>query len=197
MLYRYFYWAKTCPMENSYLNSVIKQFEYYKSLGDQTFEQLTFEELQKEYAEDSNSISIMVKHIVGNMLSRWTNFLTEDGEKEWRHRDSEFEDTFQNKEDLLTYWNKGWDCLFEAIKPLTSEDLECIIYIRNQGHTVIEAINRQLAHYSYHIGQIVFLGKLSQRHHWVSLSIPKGKSTTYNKEKFSKEKSRRHFTDDL
>ncbi|WP_456441470.1 DUF1572 family protein [Psychroserpens sp.] len=184
-------------MDNSYLTSSIKQFEYYKSLGDKTINQLSINELKQEFVQDSNSISIIVKHIVGNMLSRWTNFLTEDGEKEWRHRDSEFEDTFKTKVELLNYWNKGWDCLFDTIIPLTHEDLERIIYIRNQGHTVTEAINRQLAHYSYHIGQLVFLGKLIKGIDWVSLSIPKGKSNTYNQEKFSKEKGRRHFTDDL
>ena len=109
-------------MDNSYLTSVIKQFEYYKSLGDKTINQLVISELQTEFVEDSNSISIIIKHIAGNMLSRWTNFLTEDGEKEWRHRDSEFEDTFQTKEELLMYWEKGWEGLFEAIKPLTSEE---------------------------------------------------------------------------
>ncbi len=184
-------------MEISYLTSTLKQFEYYKSLGDKTISQLTFDELKYEFVEDSNSIAIIVKHIVGNMLSRWTNFLTEDGEKKWRHRDSEFEDTFQNREALLAYWNKGWDCLLNAIKPLNSADLERIIYIRNQGHTVTEAINRQLAHYAYHIGQLVFLGKLSKGKKWKSLSIPKGESVTYNTEKFDKEKGRRHFTDDL
>lgn len=184
-------------MENSYLSSIIKQFEYYKSLGEKTINQLSIDELKHEFAEDSNSIAIIVKHITGNMLSRWTNFLTEDGEKEWRHRDSEFEDTFQNKKELLDFWNKGWDCLFNAVRPLTSDDLERIIYIRNQGHTVTEAINRQLSHYAYHIGQLVFLGKLTKGKNWVSLSVAKGKSATYNKEKFSKEKGRRHFTDDL
>ncbi|TGV03320.1 DinB family protein [Flavivirga rizhaonensis] len=181
----------------SYLKSIIKQFEYYKSLGDKTFNQLSFEELQKEFTEDSNSIAIVVKHIVGNMLSRWTNFLTEDGEKEWRHRDQEFEDTYTSKNDLTKAWDQGWKCLFDAITPLSENDLERIIYIRNQGHTVVEAINRQLAHYSYHTGQIVFLGKLVKGKNWQSLSIPKGDSSKYNKEKFSKEKGRRHFTDDL
>ena len=181
----------------SYLSSIIKQFRYYKSLGDKTIENLSFDELQKEFAQDSNSISIIVKHIIGNMLSRWTNFLTEDGEKEWRHRDSEFEDTYRSKEELIEAWNNGWNCLFNAIEPLVEKDLERIIYIRNQGHSVTEAINRQLAHYSYHVGQIVFLGKLLKGENWESLSIPKGKSKNYNKEKFSKEKSRRHFTDDL
>ena len=184
-------------MNDSYLPSIIKQFKYYKSLGDKTIERLSNDELKHEFVDGTNSISIIIKHLVGNMLSRWTNFLTEDGEKEWRHRDNEFKDTFENKEDLLLFWNKGWACLFEAITPLDPEDLERIIYIRNQGHTVTEAINRQLAHYSYHIGQLVFLGKLLKENDWVSLSIPKGKSKTYNQEKFVKEKGRRHFTDDL
>ena len=184
-------------MNDSYIDSTIKQFEYYKSLGDKTIEPLTFEELQKEFAQDSNSISIIVKHLVGNMLSRWTNFLTEDGEKPWRKRDLEFIDSYTSKEDMVSDWNKGWNCLFNALKPLTNNDLEHIIYIRNQGHTVTEAINRQLCHYAYHVGQIVFIGKLIKGEHWKSLSIPKGDSSKYNKEKFSKEKARGHFTDDL
>ena len=184
-------------MENSYLTSVVKQFEYYKSLGDQTFDQMTFEELKEELVVDSNSIAIIVKHIVGNMLSRWTNFLTEDGEKTWRQRDEEFIDRFSSMEDLLNAWDKGWNCLFNAIRPLSEDDLERNIYIRNQGHTVTEAINRQMMHYAYHIGQVVFLGKLIKGKEWKSLSIPKGKSKAYNKDKFSKDKSKRHFTEDL
>jgi hypothetical protein len=181
----------------SYLESIIKQFEYYKSLGDKTFEQLTFEDLQNEISEDSNSIAIIVKHISGNMLSRWTNFLSEDGEKSWRHRNREFEDTFETKEQLLERWNAGWECLFKAIKPLKTADLELIIYIRNEGHTVTEAINRQLAHYAYHIGQIVFLGKVFKGKEWETLSIAKGASRLYNEEKFSKDKARKHFTDNI
>src|SRR5690606_10328919 len=126
------------------------------------------------------SISIIAKHIVGNMLSRWTHFLTEDGEKTWRDRDAEFEDTYTSKEDLIAAWESGWFCLFKALKSLNTSDLERIMYIRNEGHTVTEAINRQLAHYPYHIGQIVFLGKLLKGHDWLSLSIPKGNSATYN-----------------
>lgn len=181
----------------SYLMSVIKQFEYYKSLGDKTFEQLSFDEMLWQSHEDSNSVSILVKHIVGNMLSRWTNFLTEDGEKEWRNRDDEFVNGFNSKEEIIAAWESGWFCLFKAIKPLKPGDLESIIYIRNGGHTVTEAINRQLAHYSYHVGQILFLGKLLKGGNWNSLSIPKGHSLKYNKDKFSNEKGRRHFTDDL
>ncbi len=182
---------------SSYLASITKQFEYYKGLGNKTFNQLTFEELRFKPNAYSNSITIIAKHIVGNMLSRWTNFLIEDGEKEWRHRDTEFEDDFTSKAAFTEAWDKGWECLFEALKPLSENDLERIVYIRNQGHTVTEAINRQLAHYSYHIGQIVFLGTLIKSEDWQSLSIPKGESSAYNKDKFSKEKGRRHFTDDL
>lgn len=182
---------------NSYLDSIHKQFRYYKSLGDKTFEQLSFEELQKPIAPETNSIAILVKHIVGNMLSRWTNFLTEDGEKTWRQRDDEFIDTYSSKQEIIVSWEKGWDCLFNAIEPLSDVHLDSIIYIRNQGHTVSEAINRQLAHYAYHVGQIVLLGTQLKGKEWQSLSIPKGKSKSYNKEKFAKEKGRRHFTDDL
>jgi len=184
-------------MDSSYLPSTIKQFEYYKSLGDKTIAQLTFDELKKEFAQDSNSVSIIVKHLVGNMLSRWTNFLTEDGEKKWRKRDEEFIDDFKSKEELLDAWNKGWNCLFTAIKPLSNHNLEQVIYIRNQGHSVTEAINRQMMHYAYHIGQIVYIGKLIKGEHWKSLSIPKGQSKAYNKDKFQHDKSRKHFTEDL
>jgi hypothetical protein len=131
------------------------------------------------------------------MLSRWTDFLTTDGEKEWRNRDAEFETNITNKQDLLAYWNSGWQCLFNSLEPLTSSDLDKIIYIRNEGHTVLEAINRQLAHYPYHVGQLVFLAKLLAADKWKSLSIPKNKSQEYNQEKFSKEKDNSFFTDNV
>ena len=184
-------------MKNSFLTSSIQQFKYYKSLGERTFHQLTEEQFFCHQNKDNNSIAIIVKHIAGNMLSRWTNFLTEDGEKEWRNRDDEFVNSFKNKEEVLDYWNKGWQCLFDAITPLQDNDLENIVYIRNHGHTVTEAINRQLCHYSYHVGQIVFLGKLILGDKFKSLSVAKGTSKEYNKEKFSKEKRRTHFTEDL
>lgn len=184
-------------MENSYLDSVKKQITYYKSLGDKTFQQLTTEQLFHQVNEESNSIALIIKHIAGNMLSRWTNFFTEDGEKPWRNRDDEFINTFQSKEELLAYWEKGWNCFLDTINTLKEEDLERIIYIRNQGHTVVEAINRQLCHYPYHVGQIVFLGKMLKNKHWNSLSIPKNASENYNENKFSKEKTRKHFTEDL
>ncbi|REH47469.1 uncharacterized protein DUF1572 [Tenacibaculum gallaicum] len=184
-------------MQNSYLDSIKKQITYYKSLGDKTFDQLTQEELFYQYNKESNSIAVIAKHIAGNMLSRWTNFFTEDGEKLWRNRDDEFVNTFTTKEEMIAYWEKGWNCFLNTINSLKEDDLEKIIYIRNQGHTVTEAINRQICHYPYHIGQIVFLSKMVQNENWTPLSIPKNASKNYNKEKFSEEKSRKHFTDDL
>jgi len=181
---------------SSYLQSVKKQFRYYKNLGDKSLDQLVFDEIIANN-EDANSIAIIAKHISGNMLSRWTNFLTEDGEKSWRHRDNEFIDVFEDKASILAYWEKGWNCLFSAFNELTDDHLEDIVYIRNQGHTVIEAINRQLMHYAYHIGQIVYIAKTIRGSEWQSLSVPKGKSVVYNQEKFSKDKGKRHFTEDL
>ena len=131
------------------------------------------------------------------MLSRWTDFLTTDGEKEWRNRDAEFENNINSKEILIEMWEEGWKCFFNALNLLNAEDLNRIIYIRNEGHTVLEAINRQLAHYPYHVGQMVFIGKMICNEKWISLSIPKGNSSSYNKEKFSKEKHKQHFTDEF
>lgn len=181
---------------SQFLESAKKQFLYYKMLGEKAIGQLEDEQLFMTANEDTNSIAQIVKHISGNMLSRWTDFLTSDGEKEWRNRDDEFVDTYKSKTELLENWNNGWDCLFTAINPLKPEQLSDIIYIRNEGHSVIEAINRQLAHYPYHIGQIVFYAKLLKKTEWESLSIPKNKSGDYNSEKFSREKSIRNFTDD-
>lgn len=167
-------------MPFDYLHSAIIRFKQYKALGDKTMEQLDDEQLFWQYNEESNSIAIIVQHMWGNMLSRWTNFLTEDGEKDWRQRDLEFEKVIKTKEELILKWDAGWDCLFNALNPLTNEDLEKTIYIRQEGLIVGDAINRQLAHYSYHVGQIVYLGKMQLGKHWVSLSIPKGNSTEYN-----------------
>lgn len=184
-------------MNTTYLPSIIKQFQYYKMLGDKTIERLSEEEVFWQYNKESNSIAIIVKHLWGNMLSRWTNFLTEDGEKTWRNRDGEFEADIQNKAELLEKWEAGWACLFEAIRFLTAEQLEDLIYIRNMGHTVTEAINRQLAHYAYHVGQMVYLGRMIKGKDWESLSIAKGQSVSYNQKKFASPKGKRHFTDEF
>jgi hypothetical protein len=180
----------------SYLNSVLRQFQYYENLGMRTMEQLSTEALIREPAEGVNSIAVIVKHLHGNMLSRWTDFMTSDGEKETRNRDGEFEHTLASRDEIYKTWNEGWKVLFGSLEELNNDDLERVVYIRNQGHSVIEAINRQLCHYAYHVGQIVFIGKIFKGEDWVSLSIPKNQSKDYNQEKFSREKNRIHFTDD-
>ncbi len=184
-------------MTDNYLSSIKKQFEFAKSLGEKTFEQLEEDALFWRYNEESNSIAIIVNHLAGNMLSRWTNFLSSDGEKQWRKREQEFEEIIQNKTELIAKWNEGWNCLFNAINQIDESNFSQVIYIRNQGHTIIEALNRQLGHYSYHLGQIVFIGKMIKRNNWNSISIPKGGSEKYNQEKFLKEKSKAQFTDEF
>jgi len=182
--------------KNIYLESVKKQMLYYKTIADKAIDQLDEDQLFFSTNEDTNSIAVIMKHMAGNMLSRWTDFLTTDGEKEWRKRDEEFENNSSTKAELIILWTKGWDCFFNAINSLQPEQLSQIIYIRNEGQTAMDAINRQLAHYPYHIGQIVFYAKMLKKTEWNSLSIPKNKSKDYNADKFSKEKSLKHFTDD-
>lgn len=179
-----------------YLESIKKQFQYYKTIAEKAIEQLEEHQLFEAKNEDNNSIATIIKHLSGNMLSRWTDFLTSDGEKDWRNRDAEFENNLQTKASVLMEWSKGWNCFFEALDGLKPENLSEIIYIRNEGHTVLEAINRQLAHYPYHIGQIVFIAKQLKNSEWNSLSIPKNNSDKYNSDKFLKEKSIKHFTDE-
>jgi hypothetical protein len=184
-------------MSSEYLTSAKKLFQYYQSLGDRTFDQLNDEQLFWQYNAESNSIATIVKHLAGNMLSRWTDFLTSDGEKEWRNRESEFENDIDSREKMIALWSQGWECLFNALDSLKPEDLEKEIYIRNMGHVVVDAINRQLSHYAYHVGQIVFIGKMLCNEEWTSLSIPRGKSGEYNARKFSEPKHKEHFTDEL
>ena len=184
-------------MESSFLNSALKQFEYYKLLGEKTFEQIDDESLCRKYNSETNSIATIVKHLSGNMVSRWTDFLHTDGEKNWRNREKEFEETTMSRHDLINIWQKGWNCLFETLLSLQKDDLGKTIFIRNQGHSVVEAITRQIAHYAYHVGQIVFVGKLIRNDDWQSLSIPKGNSEKYNEEKFSKPQHAEHFTDEI
>jgi len=184
-------------MEIEYLKSVQKQFEYYKLLGERTFIQLEEEQLFWQFNPESNSIAIIVNHLYGNMKSRWTDFFNSDGEKEWRNRDREFEFVIHSREELLQKWNEGWDCLFTALNLVNIENFHSTIYIRNQSHSVIDAINRQLAHYSYHIGQIVYIGRMINGAKWQSLSIPKGNSSKFNQTKFAQGKHGGHFTDDF
>jgi hypothetical protein len=175
-------------MSKGYLESVKAQFKHYKAIGEKTFDQITEDDLFWQYNEESNSVAIIVKHIWGNMMSRWTDFLTADGEKDWRKRDEEFDADIKTKEEMLDKWNQGWGCLFTALDAITEDDLNSkTVYIRNEGHSITEAINRQLAHYPYHIGQIVFVGKMASSN-WRALTIPKGNSNQFNKEMFSKPK---------
>jgi hypothetical protein len=182
-------------INEQYLTSVKKQFLYYKTLAEKAMDQLEPEQLFVSADENTNSIAAIIKHMSGNMLSRWTNFLTTDGEKLDRNRDAEFEITIADKAIILQKWNKGWDCFFTTLDQLKPEQLSEIVYIRNEGHTVIEAISRHLAHSSYHIGQIVFYAKQLKDGNWKSLSIPKNKSNDYNADKFSAEKTMKNYTE--
>lgn len=179
------------------LETSIKQFRYYKALGDKTIGQLPERALFLEQTNGINSIAVIVKHLSGNMLSRWTDFLTTDGEKEWRNREAEFEADIRTKAELLEKWEAGWEVLLNTLTSLKPEDVSKVVYIRNQGHTVLEAILRQISHYAYHVGQMVYIGKLVQGKDWESLSIPKGESKKFNQEHFKKEKNRKHFTEDF
>ncbi len=185
------------PLAADLLTSYHKQFAYYRHLGSGAMQQLTFAELTRDDAAGSNSIAVIVKHLAGNMRSRWTDFLTTDGEKPWRNRETEFVDDFPDRAALEAAWNDGWNLLEQTLHDLTPEQLPTIVYIRNEGHTVVEALNRQLAHYSYHVGQLVLLAKQLRGAEWDPLSIPRGESETYNATKFSRARGRRHFTDDV
>ncbi|PKA99512.1 uncharacterized protein DUF1572 [Flavobacteriaceae bacterium MAR_2009_75] len=170
----------------NYLKSVVFEFRRYKDLGDKSFAQLEDNEILWTNGGDDNSISQIVKHLSGNMLSRWTNFLTEDGEKPWRNREHEFQQPYGSKQEMIVAWEKGWTCLFNALESISEQDYNRLIKIRNEEHTIVEAINRQLAHYANHVGQIVLLAKMIKGTSWQSLSIPKGGSEDFNKQKFGK-----------
>jgi hypothetical protein len=164
-----------------YLQTVIRRVKYYKDLGDKTFEQIDNDaDFHYQPNEESNSIAVIIQHMAGNMLSRWTNFLTEDGEKEWRQRDEEFVVHRYNKKELIDIWEKGWKCFLDALESIGEDDLLKMIHIRQEKLSAVDAINRQLAHYPYHVGQIVYLGRMIKNHAWKSLSIPKGNSEQYN-----------------
>lgn len=183
-------------MSTRYLTSVVRQFECYKKLAEGAMEQLPDDALFWRYNEESNSIAILVNHMAGNMLSRFTDWLSTDGEKPWRTRDAEFEDRFSSRAEMMDSWQEGWQCLMEALDGLEAAQLDDIVYIRNEGHTVTEALNRQLAHYAYHIGQIVYIAKMAKEEAWESLSIARNQSGDFNTRKFALEKGVRHFTDD-
>jgi len=166
-------------MNDLLLPAAIRQFEQYKQLAERTFSQLTDDQLFLAVNAETNSIAVIVKHMWGNMRSRWTDFLTSDGEKEWRERDAEFENDLQTRDAILQKWEEGWFCLFNTLKSLYSQDLEKTVTIRSQPLTVTDAILRQLTHYAYHVGQIVYIGKMLAADNWKSLSIPRGGSAAY------------------
>ena len=181
----------TQPLGQHYLEDALKTFRDYKKLAERAFAQLSDEDFFRTIDDESNSIAVIIKHIAGNMLSRWTDFLTSDGEKPDRNRDMEFvmlpETT---KDEMLAYWEKGWKCTFAALEPLTPEDLMRTVRIRGEDHTVVQAINRQIAHYANHIGQIVYLAKHFRSSEWQSLSVPKNKSAEFNAQSQNRNASR-------
>jgi uncharacterized damage-inducible protein DinB len=175
----------------SYLEDSLSLFHNCKKLGEGAIAQVSDEQLFEALDEEMNSIAIIVKHMAGNMRSRWTDFLTSDGEKPDRNRDSEFVEPSSTREDLLRSWNDGWNRVFQALEPLTDADLEQQVTIRGEPHSVMQAINRQIAHYAYHCGQIVFLAKHFKGSDWKSLSVPRNKSAEFNRKVSAGEASQR------
>jgi len=165
----------------NYHQDAVKAMRAYKKLADKAIAQLQDEEFFVTLDDESNSVAVVMKHMAGNMISRWTDFLVSDGEKPDRNRDMEFVIAAQTtKDDVLAYWERGWKCVFDAIEPLQPEDFEKTVTIRSEPHTIVQALNRQLMHYAYHIGQIVFLAKHFRSAEWNSLSIPRNRSADFN-----------------
>jgi len=175
----------------SYIEDSLSLFRYYKKLAEGAMDQVTDAQLFEALDEEMNSIAIIAKHMAGNMRSRWTDFLTSDGEKPNRNRDSEFVEPPTTRAELLKMWNEGWERVFKALEPLTDWDLERKITIRGEPHSVMQAINRQIAHYAYHVGQIVFLAKHFKGSDWKSLSVPKNKSGEFNSKVLTGQASQR------
>jgi hypothetical protein len=176
---------------DSYLKDSIELFRYYKKLGENAIAQCPDSGLAALLDPESNSIAIIVKHLAGNMRSRWTDFLTTDGEKPNRNRDSEFEEPPKTRAGLLDSWDAGWKCVFSALEALSDGDMAKTVTIRGEQHSVMQAINRQTAHYSYHIGQIAFLAKHFAGPNWKSLTVPKKKSNEFNADVAQGKKSQR------
>lgn len=175
----------------SYIEDSLSLFRFYKNMGERAMEQLSDEQLFIALDEEMNSIAIIVKHMAGNMRSRWTDFLTSDGEKPDRNRDTEFVAPPKTRAELMRVWNDGWDRVFHALEPLSDDDMEHKVLIRNEPHSVMQAINRQIAHYSYHCGQIVFLAKHLKGSDWKTLSVPRNKSADFNRRVLAGEASQR------
>jgi len=181
----------TLKFTTSYLEDSVELFRHYKRLGERAMAQIGDEQLFASLDAEANSIAIIVKHLAGNMRSRFANFLTSDGEKPDRNRDSEFEAAAATRDELMAQWEGGWAIVFGALEPLTDEDLERTVTIRGEAHSVMQAINRQVAHYAYHVGQIVLLAKHAAGADWQSLSVPRGKSAEFNQRVAAGEASQR------
>jgi len=179
----------TGELAELYLQTIVTDFNGIKKLGDRALDQLQEQDINRSPDSESNSVAIIVKHMSGNMISRWTDFLTTDGEKENRNRDDEFEGGIRSKEQLLDIWNQGWSVLLNSLNALTADDVLKTVYIRKEPHTVLKAIQRQVSHYSYHVGQIVYLVKHLQSEAWESLSIPRYQSSAFNQEMSQKHHS--------
>jgi hypothetical protein len=175
----------------AYLDEARRSFRGYKRMGEEAIAQVTDDELFRLLDPEDNSIAIVMKHMAGNMRSRWTDFLTSDGEKPDRNRDGEFVAPPQTRKELMDLWNDGWDKVFEALEPLSDADLDRKVFIRGEPHSVMQAINRQIAHYSYHCGQIVFLAKHFKGSGWKSLSVPRNKSAEFTRRVLAGEASQR------
>lgn len=173
-------------IEQTYLNVILKRFKSMKELGDKTLCQLNNEQLHWAFNEESNSIAVIVKHVAGNMISRWTDFLTTDGEKATRNRDDEFTDSLQTIEEVITIWEQGWQVCLDALQGLTEVDLQRVVTIRGEQHSVIDAIERQMVHYSQHVGQIVYIAKQVKGSEWQTLSVPKGQSQAFTESMLKK-----------
>jgi hypothetical protein len=181
----------TLKFTTSYLEDSIAIFHYYKKLAERAMEQVKDDQLIAVLDTEMNSIAIIVKHMAGNMRSRWTDFLTTDGEKPDRNRDTEFVDAPSSRDALTKTWEEGWEPLFAALSPLSEADLGKTVLIRGESHSVMQAVNRQVAHCSYHCGQIVMLAKHFQGDKWKSLSVPRGQSAQFNKKVANRESSQR------
>lgn len=175
----------------SYIEDSLALFRQYKRLAEGAMEQLTDEQLCQTLDSESNSVAIIVKHMVGNMRSRWTDFLTSDGEKPNRNRDSEFVEPPSDRKSLMDAWEHGWELVIAALEPLTDADLGRTVMIRGEAHSVMQAINRQIAHYSSHVGQIIFLSKHLASDHWKTLSVPRNRSAEFNRKVEAGEASQR------
>jgi hypothetical protein len=175
----------------SYIEDSTALFRFYKKMAESAIEQVSDEQLFKTLDEEMNSIAIIVKHMAGNMRSRWADFLTSDGEKPDRNRDTEFAAPPATRAELMNIWNEGWDRLFHALEPLSDADMERKVTIRGELHSVMQAINRQIAHYAYHCGQIIFLAKHFKSSDWKSLSVPRNKSAEFNRRVQAGEASQR------